>query len=107
LICLKYLIITAHNSPKKSENTSHLEERHEKGKEVTPPGISSKNQSRIGVIILVKLKGSPVAVGFATNIDEIPPGMQEIDKAIKHCMTVSLARNEGRIFYSTAEKHEC
>ena len=55
----------------------------------------------------LKLKGSPVAVGFATTADEIPPGMPEIDKAIKHCMMVSLARNEGRIFYSTADKHEC
>jgi uncharacterized protein (DUF169 family) len=55
----------------------------------------------------LKLKGSPVAVGFATTADEIPPGMPEIDKAIKHCMMVSLARNEGRIFYSTTEKHEC
>jgi hypothetical protein len=45
--------MTAHNSPKKSENTSHLEEQHAKGKEVTPSGISSKNQSRIGVIILI------------------------------------------------------
>jgi uncharacterized protein (DUF169 family) len=55
----------------------------------------------------LKMKGSPVAIGFATTKDDIPPGMTEIDKAIKHCMMVSLARNEGRIFYSTAEKHEC
>jgi uncharacterized protein (DUF169 family) len=40
-------------------------------------------------------------------MEDIPPGMQEIDKKIKHCMMVSLARNEGGIFYSTAEKHEC
>lgn len=55
----------------------------------------------------LKLKGSPVAVGFATTKDEIPPGMSEIDKTVKHCMMVSLARNEGRIFYATADKHEC
>jgi len=55
----------------------------------------------------LKMKGSPVALAFATTKEEIPPGMPEIDKAIKHCMMVSLARNEGRIFYSTAEKHEC
>ena len=36
----------------------------------------------------LKLKGSPVAVGFATTADEIPPGMPEIDKTIKHCMMV-------------------
>jgi uncharacterized protein (DUF169 family) len=46
-------------------------------------------------------------LAFASTKDDIPLGMQEIDKAIKHCMMVSLARNEGRIFYSTAEKHEC
>jgi uncharacterized protein (DUF169 family) len=55
----------------------------------------------------LKMKGSPVALAFATTKDDIPPGMQEIDKTIRHCMMVSLARNEGRIFYSTAEKHEC
>jgi uncharacterized protein (DUF169 family) len=55
----------------------------------------------------LKLKGSPVAIGFATTKDDIPPGMMEIDKTIRHCMMVSLARNEGRIFYSTADKHEC
>jgi uncharacterized protein (DUF169 family) len=55
----------------------------------------------------LKLKGSPVAIGFATTKDDIPPGMPEIDTTIRHCMMVSLARNEGRIFYSTAEKHDC
>ena len=55
----------------------------------------------------LKLKGSPVAIGFANTKEDIIPGMTDIDKAIKHCMMVSLARNEGRIFYSTAEKHEC
>jgi uncharacterized protein (DUF169 family) len=55
----------------------------------------------------LKMKGSPVAIGFAATKDDIPPGIPEIDKAIKHCMMVSLARNEGKIFYSTSEKHEC
>jgi len=55
----------------------------------------------------LKLKGSPVAIGFATTKEDIPPGMAEIDKTIRHCMMVGLARNEGRIFYSTADKHEC
>jgi uncharacterized protein (DUF169 family) len=55
----------------------------------------------------LKMKGTPVAFGFATTKDEIPSGMPEIDKTIRHCMMVSLARNEGRIFYSTSDKHEC
>jgi uncharacterized protein (DUF169 family) len=55
----------------------------------------------------LKMKGSPVAIGFATTKDDIPPGMTEIDTTIRHCMMVSLARNEGKIFYSTADKHEC
>jgi uncharacterized protein (DUF169 family) len=55
----------------------------------------------------LKMKESPVALGFAKTKDDIPLGMQEIDEKIKHCMMVSLARNEGRIFYSTSEKHEC
>jgi uncharacterized protein (DUF169 family) len=55
----------------------------------------------------LKMTGSPVAIGFAATKDDIPSGIPEIDKAIKHCMMVSLARKEGRIFYSPAEKHEC
>jgi uncharacterized protein (DUF169 family) len=55
----------------------------------------------------LKMKGIPVALGFATTKDDIPSGMPELDKRIRHCMMVSLARNEGRIFYSTADKHEC
>lgn len=55
----------------------------------------------------LKLKGAPVALGFATTDDEIPAGMPEIDKRIRHCMMVSLARNEGKFFYATGDKHEC
>jgi len=55
----------------------------------------------------LKLKGSPVALAFATTKEDIPDGMPEVEKTIRHCMMVSLARNEGRIFYATAEKHEC
>jgi uncharacterized protein (DUF169 family) len=59
------------------------------------------------LITSLKLKGSPVAVGFANTKEDIPAGMPEIEKTIKHCMMVSIARNEGRIFHATAEKHEC
>ncbi|MCX6699715.1 MAG: hypothetical protein NTV68_07280 [Methanomicrobiales archaeon] len=45
--------MTTHESPKKSENTSHLEEDHAKGHEVTPSGISSSTQSKIAVVILI------------------------------------------------------
>ena len=55
----------------------------------------------------VGMTGSPVAFRFATSKEEIPAGMEELDKTIRHCMMVSLARKEGRIFYATAGKHEC
>jgi uncharacterized protein (DUF169 family) len=55
----------------------------------------------------LKLKGSPVALGFASTKEDIPSGIPELEKTIRHCMMVNLARNEGRIFYSPAEKHEC
>ena len=55
----------------------------------------------------LKLAGSPVAFRFATKKEDIPAGMQELDKTIRHCAMVGLARKEGRIFYSTAVKHEC
>ena len=53
------------------------------------------------------LKGSPVVIKFATSKDEIPAGMEELDKTIRHCSMVNLARNDGKIFYATAGKHEC
>ena len=55
----------------------------------------------------LKLTGSPVAFRFATTKEEIPAGMIEIDKTIRHCGMVGLARNEGKIFYATADRHEC
>ena len=55
----------------------------------------------------LKLSGSPVALRFAPKKEDIPAGMQELDKTIRHCSMVGLARKEGRIFYSTANKHEC
>lgn len=55
----------------------------------------------------LKLTGSPVAFRFATKKEEIPEGMPEIDKTIRHCSMVGLARNEGKSFYATVDKHEC
>ena len=55
----------------------------------------------------LKLKGSPVALAFAATKDDIPAGIPEVEKTIRHCMMVNLARTEGGIFYATAEKHEC
>jgi len=55
----------------------------------------------------LKLSGSPVAFRFATKKEDVPAGMQELDKTIRHCAMVSLARKEGKIFFSTAGKHEC
>ena len=55
----------------------------------------------------LKLSGSPVAFRFVSKREEVPPGMQELDKTIRHCAMVGLARKEGKIFFSTAGKHEC
>jgi uncharacterized protein (DUF169 family) len=56
---------------------------------------------------LLKLSGSPVAFRFVTKKEEIPAGMEKLEKTIRHCAMVGLARREGKIFYSTAENHEC
>lgn len=53
------------------------------------------------------LKGSPVALKLAPSKEEIPAGIEELDKTIRHCMMVNLARNEGKIFFATSAKHEC
>lgn len=55
----------------------------------------------------LKMTGSPVAFRFATKKEEIPEGMPEIDKTIRHCSMVGIARNEGKSFYATVDKHEC
>lgn len=56
---------------------------------------------------LLKLSGSPVAFRFVTKKEDIPAGIEKIDKTIRHCSMVGLARNEGRIFYAVSENHEC
>jgi uncharacterized protein (DUF169 family) len=55
----------------------------------------------------LKLSGSPVAFRFVTKKEEVPAGMEKLDRTIRHCAMIGLARKEGRIFYSTAENHEC
>jgi uncharacterized protein (DUF169 family) len=50
---------------------------------------------------------SPVALKFATSREEIPAGMEELDRTIRHCSMVNLARTEGKIFYAMSGKHEC
>jgi len=55
---------------------------------------------------LLNLSGSPVAFRFATKKEEIPAGMEKLDKTIRHCSMIELAR-KGKIFYSTADNHEC
>jgi uncharacterized protein (DUF169 family) len=53
------------------------------------------------------LTGSPVAIKLAKNKEGIPAGISEIPETIRHCQMVNLARTEGKIFYATAEKHQC
>jgi uncharacterized protein (DUF169 family) len=55
----------------------------------------------------LKINGSPIAMRFATKKEDIPEGMAEIDRTIRHCSMVNLARREGRIFYATGPRHEC
>ena len=53
------------------------------------------------------LTTSPVATRFAHTKDEIPLAVERLDKTVRHCQMVSLARKEGRVFYSTIDNHEC
>lgn len=53
------------------------------------------------------LKGSPVAIKLATGKEDIPEGMEKVEGVFRHCKMASMARNEGRVFYSTVENHEC
>jgi uncharacterized protein (DUF169 family) len=53
------------------------------------------------------LKTSPVAIKLATSRADIPDGMEKFEGTVRHCQMVSIARKEGRSFYSTVENHEC
>ncbi|MCQ8894138.1 MAG: DUF169 domain-containing protein [Methanolinea sp.] len=53
------------------------------------------------------LSSSPVAVRLATGKEEIPQGMEKLDRTVRHCQMVNMARKEGRVFYATVENHEC
>jgi len=53
------------------------------------------------------LKGSPVAIKLAGSEKEIPEEMEEATEQMRHCQMVSLARNEGKCFYATKDKHNC
>ncbi len=53
------------------------------------------------------LAGSPVALKLVTGAAEIPEGMPKMEGTVRHCQMVNLARKEGKIFYATAENHEC
>lgn len=53
------------------------------------------------------LDGSPVAIKLAKSREAIPEGIPEIEDTVRHCFMVSLARKEGKIFYATADKHQC
>ena len=57
--------------------------------------------------IALKMTGSPVAMKFAATKDDIPAGVEEIDRTVRHCMMVNLARKDGRVFFATSPKHEC
>ena len=53
------------------------------------------------------LESSPVAIRLAHSSDEIPPGLERLDRTVRHCQMVHLARREWRSFYAIAENHEC
>jgi uncharacterized protein (DUF169 family) len=52
----------------------------------------------------LRLEMVPVAVFFSTN----PPGnTKQLNCKLKACEMLDVARYEGKVFYSTAENHEC
>lgn len=59
------------------------------------------------MVEILNLPQSPVAVKFAKSPEGIPEGVPEIGEAMRHCGMVSLAAREGKIFYATADKHQC
>lgn len=59
------------------------------------------------MVELLDLPRSPVALKFAKTPEGIPEGIPEIEESMRHCAMVSVAAKEGRIFYATAEKHQC
>lgn len=52
----------------------------------------------------LRLDVVPVAVFFSTNP---PENTKQIDRKIKACEMLDVARYEGEVFYSTKENHDC
>ncbi|MDD3977783.1 MAG: DUF169 domain-containing protein [Methanomicrobium sp.] len=55
----------------------------------------------------LNLPQSPVAVKLAKSPEGIPEGVNEIEKAVRHCQMVAMAGVEGKIFYARGDKHAC
>ena len=56
---------------------------------------------------LLNLKGSPVAIRFAPTKADVPAGIPTLDAVSRHCTMVNMARMEHKIFYATADRHDC
>ncbi len=59
------------------------------------------------IVEILNLPQSPVALKFAKSAEGIPEGVPEIGESMRHCGMVSKAAREGKIFYATADKHQC
>jgi len=56
---------------------------------------------------VLSLSGSPVAMKLARSKEEVPAGIPEAKEVVRHCQMVNMARRDGAIFYSPADKHQC
>ncbi|MDR2830575.1 MAG: DUF169 domain-containing protein [Methanobrevibacter sp.] len=54
----------------------------------------------------LRLNTSPIAIKLVFHEDEIPKGIEKIDKKSRHCEMVKKASN-GRKFYGTSEDQSC
>jgi len=56
---------------------------------------------------LLELEYPAVAVKLARSKDEIPENYEEIEKEVRHCEMIQIARKERKKFYATGSKHLC
>lgn len=56
---------------------------------------------------LVGLEYPAVAVKLVKSKEEISKNLQELEKPVRHCEMVQIARKSGKKFYAAVEKHSC
>ena len=69
--------------------------------------LKTINEYSTEIINMLNLKTSPVAVKLVPEGNEIPEGIERVDKAMRHCQMIDRVRRTKEEFYSLGEDQQC